>query len=249
GLGTGVVEGAHHLDAAEHAEGFVEGAAGGDGVDVGAHQHARQAAVAARAGGVDVADAVDPHLEPGLAHPLYAAAAGLGVGVGQRQAPDPAQPGHLVVVGADLLQLHQGVPEPAAVDPDGAGHRVCPSVLSRPTTASPLRPGAHRRPGPGSAARTPGKPAAPVGPEETPSRPRSPAARSASSSLTATAASHPARSTGQAEAETVPQFRPAITVAAVGTVTGRPAVRLASTQAAVSGSAKSTRGGATPGRR
>jgi hypothetical protein len=84
GLDTGVVEGAHHLDAAEHTEGAVEGSAGGDGVDVGAHQHARQGAVAARACGVDVADAVDPHLESGLEHPLDAVAAGLGVGVGQR---------------------------------------------------------------------------------------------------------------------------------------------------------------------
>ncbi len=107
GFDAGVVEGAHHLDAAEDAEGAVEGAAGGDGVDVGAHLHARQGPVAAGAGGVDVADAVDPHLESGLEHPLHAAAAGLGVGVGERQAPYSAQPGRLVVVGADLLQPHQ----------------------------------------------------------------------------------------------------------------------------------------------
>src|SRR5262249_6161116 len=155
-------------------------------------------------------------------------------------------PGRLVVVDADLLQLHQRVPEPAAVDPEGAGHRVCPSVLSRTTTASSSRSRAARRPGPVRAARTPARAAAPLGPEETPRRPRSRAARSASWSVTATAASHPARSTGHAEAETVPQFRPAITVAAVGTVTGRSAVRLASTQAAVSGSANSTRGRAAP---
>jgi hypothetical protein len=91
--------------------------------------------------------------------------------------------------------------------------------------------------------------AAPLGPEEIPSRPRSSTARSASSSLTATAASHPARSTGQAELEMVPQFRPAITVAAVDTVTGRSAVRLASTHAAVSGSTDSTLGCAASGRR
>ena len=41
GLDAGVVEGAHDLDAAEYAEGAVEGAAGGDGVDVGAHEDAR----------------------------------------------------------------------------------------------------------------------------------------------------------------------------------------------------------------
>ncbi len=34
------------LDAAEHAEGAVERSAGRDGVDVGAHEHARQGAVA-----------------------------------------------------------------------------------------------------------------------------------------------------------------------------------------------------------
>jgi hypothetical protein len=47
----------------------------------------------------------------------------------------------------------------------------------------------------------------------------------------------------------VPQLSPAITVASVVTVTGRSAVRLASTHAAVSGSTESTLGCATPGRR
>jgi hypothetical protein len=42
GLDAGVVEGAHHLDTAEHSEGSVEGSAGGHGVDVGAHQDTRQ---------------------------------------------------------------------------------------------------------------------------------------------------------------------------------------------------------------
>ncbi len=47
-------------------------------------------------------------------------------------------------------------------------------------------------------------------------------AKTAFFSLTATAASQPAIRTGHARLETVPQLSPAITVAAVGTVTGRP---------------------------
>ena len=103
--------------------------------------------------------------------------------------------------------------------------------------------------GRGDAARTPANVAAPLGPDETPSASRSATARSASSSFTATAASQPLRSTGQAATDTVPQLSPAITVAPVGTSSGRPASRLASRQAAVSGSTDSTPGCGAPGRR
>jgi hypothetical protein len=126
-------------------------------------------------------------------------------------------------------------------------------VLSRTAAASPAvswaRPSAARRSGSVRVARAPARVAAPLGPEEMPSRSRSATARSASWSVTATAASQPDRSTGQAELDTVPQLSPAITVAAVVTGVACPAARLASTQAAVSGSATSTLGRVVPGRR
>src|ERR1700744_3149051 len=103
-----------------------------------------------------------------------------------------------------------------------------PSVLIRTTTPSGPSPRAARRSGSASAARAPARVAAPLGPEETPSRLRSAPAVSAAASVTAPAASQPGRSPGQAAAETVPQLRPAMTVFAVETEIGSPAIRLAS---------------------
>src|SRR5215469_1696331 len=95
-------------------------------------------------------------------------------------------------------------------------------------------------PGPVSTARAPARDAAPLGPALIPAAARSATARWAAASLTATAASSPARRYGQAAADTVPQFSPAMIVAAVGTDTGVPAWRLASRHAAVSGSTASS---------
>src|SRR6516162_5392947 len=97
-------------------------------------------------------------------------------------------------------------------------------------------------PGPVSAARAPARDAAPLGPAQIPAAARSATARPAAASLTATAASSPADRYGQAAAETVPQFSPAMIVAAVGTGTGVPARRLASRHAAASGSTASKAG-------
>src|SRR5437899_3221482 len=91
-------------------------------------------------------------------------------------------------------------------------------------------------PGPVSAARAPASDEAPLGPDEIPAAPRSAAARRAALSVTAIAASSPAERYGHALDETVPQLSPAMIVFAVGTETGRPARRLASKQAALSGS-------------
>src|SRR5690625_97785 len=93
-----------------------------------------------------------------------------------------------------------------------------------------------------SAARAPASVAAPHAPDDTSNLARSRVAWIAAESLTATAASHPSRSTGQARLETVPQFSPSITVWPVLTETGAPCVKLASAQAAVSGSTDRTVG-------
>src|SRR5215467_5765501 len=117
------------------------------------------------------------------------------------------------------------------------------SVLRRTITDAESTSRNDRRiapPSPVSAARTPARDAAPLGPDEMPAAARSAAARRASSSVTATAASRPAARYGQAIEETVPQLSPAMMVLAVGTVTGVPARRLASKHAAVSGSTDST---------
>src|SRR6185369_3730816 len=55
-FGMTFVERPHHLDAAEDAQGPVEGTAGGDGVDVAAHEDAGQRGIGACTGAVDVAD-------------------------------------------------------------------------------------------------------------------------------------------------------------------------------------------------
>ena len=117
------------------------------------------------------------------------------------------------------------------------------SVLSKTITESEFTPSAARRsalPLPVSAARTPASDAAPLGPDEMPAAARSAAARRAASSVTATAASSPLERYGQAIEEIVPQLSPAMTVLAVGIVTGIPARRLASRHAAVSGSTDRT---------
>ena len=95
-------------------------------------------------------------------------------------------------------------------------------------------------PSPVSAARTPASDAAPLGPDEMPAAARSAAARLAASSVTATAASRPLARTGHASEDTVPQLSPAMTVPAVGIDTRVPARRLASKQAAATGSTEST---------
>jgi hypothetical protein len=63
------------------------------------------------------------------------------------------------------------------------------------------------------------------------------------------AASQPDFSTGQAVLDTVPQFSPVMFVAAVSTVTGRPACSEVSRHAAEDGSTDSTDGAPEPGRR
>ncbi len=90
------------------------------------------------------------------------------------------------------------------------------------------------------AARRPAREAAPQKPEETPWAASAPAAAALSASVTVTAASRPSRRQGQARLEGVPQFRPAMVVPPVGTVTGRPARRLCRTPAALSGSTDSS---------
>ena len=104
-----------------------------------------------------------------------------------------------------------------------------PTALRRSALPSPVR-----------AARTPASDAAPLGPEEMPAAARSATARRAASSLTATAASSPPARTGQAREEIVPQLSPAMIVPDVDIVTGVPARRLASKQAAATGSTEST---------
>ena len=117
------------------------------------------------------------------------------------------------------------------------------SVLSKTITESEFTPSAARRsapPLPVSAARTPASDAAPLGPDEMPVAARSATARRAAPSVTATAASSPLERYGQAIEEIVPQLSPAMTVLAVGIITGFPARRLASRHAAVSGSTDRT---------
>lgn len=90
--------------------------------------------------------------------------------------------------------------------------------------------------GPVRAARIPARLAAPLGPAETPNLASSSTAESAAWSVTAMAVSQPSRRTGHAVLEGVPQLRPAMTVASVGTDTRSPMVRLDRTHAALVGS-------------
>ena len=82
--------------------------------------------------------------------------------------------------------------------------------------------------------------AAPHGPASTPISASTSAERATAVSLVTRAASSPDAMIGHARLEMVPQFRPAIEVTPVVTLTGRPAARLAYTQAAFSGSTDTT---------
>ncbi len=74
-----VVQGAHHLERAQHAQAAVEAPRGGHRVDVRAGHHRRRAVVAARAAPEDVADAVDGDVEARGLHHVHHVAAALAV--------------------------------------------------------------------------------------------------------------------------------------------------------------------------
>ena len=100
-----VVERAHDLEAAEHAEDAVVAAAGDLGVEVAADHHRRQRVVAARPAREDVAHAVDGDRATGRLAPSDEQVAHLLVGVVERessQATGPARP--------DLGRIHECPP-------------------------------------------------------------------------------------------------------------------------------------------
>ena len=128
GLNPQVVQGAHHLDAGQHAVVAVKLAAGGLGVDVAAGHDGRQAVVAPGPAHEAVADLVDGDAHAGLARPACHQVAALFVQVGQGQAADAA-----LGRGADLGQFHQRGPKALAVDAQaadvncgGCGHGFSP---------------------------------------------------------------------------------------------------------------------------
>jgi hypothetical protein len=114
GLDAVVVEGAHHLQAREHAVVAVKLAARGLRVDVAAARDGRKGRVAPRAAHEDVANLVDGDRQARGLRPAYDEVAPLAVEVGEGQTTDAALRGR-----ADARELHQGGPETVAVDAEG----------------------------------------------------------------------------------------------------------------------------------
>ena len=111
-----IVEGADHLERAEHAEHAVIAAAGRLGVEMAADHHRRQRRVGALAAGEHGAHAVDVDRHAGGLAPALEQPAALAVLVGQRLAVAAAAHAR-----ADLGDLVDRVPEPVAVDPEIVG--------------------------------------------------------------------------------------------------------------------------------
>ena len=106
---AGLVERLDDLEPGENAERAVVAPAGAHGVDVAAHHH-RRAVLEAAAQADHIADRVDRDREAELAHPADDEVAALAVGVGEREAADPA-----VGPGAGFGQAFQARAEPRAV--------------------------------------------------------------------------------------------------------------------------------------
>ena len=111
GLDLEVVERAHHLERAEHAEHAVELAARRLGVEMAAHQHRGEVVLDAGAGGEHVAHLVDLDRAALLLAPGAEQFAALFVEIGEGEALAAA-----FGRGADLGHFHQRVPKSLPVD-------------------------------------------------------------------------------------------------------------------------------------
>ena len=112
------------LEPGEDAERAVVVSAGRHGVDVAAHHH-RRAVFLAAPHADDIADRVDRHRQPELAHPLDDEVAARLVGVAEREAAYPA-----VGPRAFLGQPLQARQQPRAVDPKILTHLMAPTAGS-----------------------------------------------------------------------------------------------------------------------
>ncbi|WP_055490751.1 hypothetical protein [Streptomyces sp. TP-A0356] len=85
--------------------------------------------VSAITAAIDVAHPVDADGQAGLFHPRDDPATPGRVGIGQSQAVDAAQAGALVVVRADLGEVHQRLPQTVAVEVIWSGVGLIRSCL------------------------------------------------------------------------------------------------------------------------
>ena len=111
-----VVQRAHDLQPAQHAEDAVVAAAADLGVEVAADGDRRQRRVAAGAAGEDVAQPVDLDRAAGALRPAYEEVAHLLVLGRQRQ---PAQPD--LAEAADLGRALEALPQPLGIDLQDVG--------------------------------------------------------------------------------------------------------------------------------
>ena len=136
GADAEIVEGAHHLQRAEHAERTVELAAGRLGVEMAAHQDRRQRRIAPWAAGEHVAHGVDADGAAGGLAPAGEEVTRLPVEIRQRQPVAAALRRR-----ADRRHLHQAVPQAQAVDAEigSVGHggsRACVAAEARSVPAA-----------------------------------------------------------------------------------------------------------------
>ena len=125
GLDALVIEGADHLERAEHAERAVELAAGRLAVEMAAEQHGRAVLFGPLASGEHGAHPIDADREPGLVTPSTEQIAAPPVLVGQRLTVDAT-----VRRRADFGHGHQALPEPLAVHVQFS-HLVLPLLVGR----------------------------------------------------------------------------------------------------------------------
>nr|WP_219921863.1 hypothetical protein [Brevibacterium oceani] len=117
-------EGTEDSQSAEDSEAAVEGASGGDGVDVRADENRGELGVLTFPAPEDRTHLIDRDVEVELLHPRNQQPTTGTVFVGQRLAVDADEAGHLIVVGADRGEFREVGPQAVSVDAEVCGGGV-----------------------------------------------------------------------------------------------------------------------------